>query len=161
MKKLLGIALVFVCILGGGINAFSADKKVSEVVSIPAVEMWEMSAEQGSDEASSENDMIVSRRYKDPRGNGYEGVVLYRTEVHSLSVIAKMWNVKRTSSGISYKESRIVLITDTGEWVVGKPGEAVSLKYVRDKKRNLKFIEISFDGREGKKLTIPVYPEAK
>ena len=99
---------------------------------IPAVETWEEMAVPYPP-ADNLQEKILIKWYKDPRGNKFEGSTFYyKSGKGEPILIMKTWDFKDTSGDGTYRDwsqVRVALFMEDGRWVVGDPGEMLSMEW--------------------------------
>lgn len=110
-------------------------------IHVPVIENWkEIVYSPDSNNDPKDRGQIFIRWFEDPRGNEYEGMVLYRqlSGIAYPTPLVKAWNFKTMIQDGPYdwSEVRVALwLEDGGVWFVGNPGERlkISRQYQDDK----------------------------
>ena len=107
-----------------------------EEQTIPPVETWEEMAVPYPDSPEMQKKFLV-KWHKDPRGERYEGTTGYFQDPKGGSTLfTKCWDFWDGSGNGKWRDwstIRVALLMDSGEWVVGDPGEMLSMDWAEDK----------------------------
>lgn len=131
--------------------------KRTDVVDIPHVETWkEIIYSKNSNNDAKDRGQVFIRWFADPRGNGYEGMVLYHrfTITSDPYPIVKSWNFRKMESGeYNWGETRVAMwfdrisSEDSGFWFVGDIGERLQTSRQYDENKKTSFVTYTFLGK--------------
>lgn len=111
---------------------------------VPTIEQWEETVYPFGNADMGHPTKIVPKWHKDPRGDDYEGAVIYYKDSNgNLVPFAKSWNFKNDGD---WSEVRTALLTNDGNWVTGNVGEMLSIKRQRNAQGDIVSVTYQFTG---------------